>query len=80
MKRVEFKPPKGMALPEGKVRGDRFESMATFQIKGNGDICLVAIGDAKMPGYEDKETGGSRRDEAGEVVSAYKGAMNGEAY
>jgi hypothetical protein len=74
MKRVEFHPPKGIALPEGKKAGDRFESMATFQIKGNGTLCLVAIGEQKMPGYEDKESPGYR-DEGAEVVSAYHGAM-----
>lgn len=74
MKRVEFKPPDGMQLPEGKMSGERFESMATFQIKKNGDLCLVAIGEHDMPGYEEKNEP-SRRDEGAEVVSAYRGAM-----
>lgn len=74
MKRIEFKPPKGFMLPEGKQSGEQFESMATFQIKANGDLCLVAIGDSKMPGYEEKQES-SHRDEGGEVVSAYRGAM-----
>lgn len=74
MKRVEFQPPKGMQMPEGKGKGERFESMATFQIKANGDLCLVAIGESKMPGYEDKKES-SYRDEGGEVVTAYRSAM-----
>lgn len=74
MKRIEFMPPKGMQLPEGKMSGERFESMATFQIKKNGDLCLVAIGESKMPGYEDKKES-EYRDDGSEVVSAYRGAM-----
>lgn len=74
MKRVEFMPPKGFQLPEGKLKGERFESMATFQIKANGDLCLVALGESKMPGYEDKKESG-HRDEGGEVVAAYRSAM-----
>lgn len=69
MKLVEFSPPEGLAVPEGKTEGDTFESMATFRIKKNGKMCLVAIGDLKMPGYED-------RDEGGEVASKYRKAMN----
>lgn len=76
MKRVEFTPPKGFGLPEGKQAGDTFESMATFQIKKDGRMCLVAIGDSKMPGYEDKQAM-KERDEGGEMVSAYHTAANG---
>lgn len=74
MKRVEFTPPKGFGLPEGKEAGDTFESMATFQLKKDGRMCLVAIGDHKMPGYEDKSDN-SYRDEGGEVASSYRKAM-----
>lgn len=69
-KRVEFKPPEGLAIPEGKSDGDTFEMMATFKVKGNR-LCLVAMGDHKMAGYE------MMRDEGGEVASNYRKAMNG---
>lgn len=55
MKRVEFTPPEGLRPPEGTEAGDTFESMATFQFKKDGRLCLVAIGDNKMPGYSDKD-------------------------
>lgn len=75
MKRVEFPAPRGFATPEGKSSGDRFESMATFQIKKNGDLCLVAVGDYKMPGYEDKKEH-NYRDEGAEVATAYRAQMS----
>lgn len=75
MRRVEFKPPDGFMLPEGKASGDKFDSIATFQIKPNGTICLVAIGDYTMPGYEDKADNPTYRDEGAEVAAAYRGAM-----
>lgn len=53
MKRIEFMPPDGMVLPEGTEAGKTFEAMATFQLKRDGRLCLVAIGDHKMPGYRD---------------------------
>lgn len=74
MKRVEFAPPKGFAVPEGTTEGQRFESMATFQVKKNGDLCLVAIGDSKMPGYEDKKES-TYRNEGAEVANAYRAQM-----
>lgn len=52
MKRVEFTPPAGFGTPEGTQAGDTFEAMATFQLKKDGRMCLVAIGDHKMPGYD----------------------------
>lgn len=54
MKRIEFTAPKGFVPPEGKAAGDKFEAMATFQVKSGNRMCLVAIGDVKMPGYEEK--------------------------
>lgn len=51
MKRVEFKAPEGFTLPEGKQAGDTFEEVATFKIKPDGSLCLVELGDVKMPGY-----------------------------
>lgn len=71
MKRVEFTPPEGLATPEGRNDGDTFEMMATFKIKKGGRLCLVAIGEHKMPGYDSNEP----RDEGGEVASKYHNAM-----
>lgn len=73
MKRVEFTPPEGLATPEGKADGDTFEMMATFKIKKGGRVCLIAMGDFKMPGYDDQEP----RDEGREVAGNYRKAMNG---
>lgn len=55
MNKVEFKLPAGFSIPEGKGAGDDFESMATFDIKENGDVCLAKIGDVPMPGYDDAD-------------------------
>lgn len=74
-KRVEFTPPEGLTAPEGKDKGDTFESMATFRIKSDGRFCLVAIGDHKLPGYDDNEP----RDEGREVASKYRKVVNGSA-
>lgn len=52
MKRIEFKIPKGLTAPEGTQAGDQWQEMATFRMKPNGMMCLVAIGEHKMPGYE----------------------------
>lgn len=66
MKKVEFTPPAGFATPEGTEAGKEFEAMATFQVKRDGRLCLVAIGDHKMPGYSDNED---------DVVKKYHAAM-----
>lgn len=55
MKRVEFKPPKGWIAPEGKSGSDTFDQLCTFRVKSNGDVCLIAMGETQMPGYEDKQ-------------------------
>ncbi len=52
MKRIEFTAPAGFGAPEGTQPGDTFEAMATFQLKKDGQMCLVAIGEHKMPGYD----------------------------
>jgi hypothetical protein len=52
-KLVEFTPPKGFMVPEGKMAGDTIELMAEFQLKPNGKICLVSIEGNDMPGYKD---------------------------
>lgn len=37
------------------MSGDEFDSVCTFRVKNNGTVCLVMLGDAKMPGYDSKE-------------------------
>lgn len=54
-KRVEFRPPNG-STPEGLTEGEEFDSVCTFRVKKNGDICLVMLGDTQMPGYDDSAT------------------------
>lgn len=55
-KRVEFKIPPGYTVPEGTESGGEWKEMATFRLKKNGQMCLVEIGEHKMPGYEDKDS------------------------
>lgn len=55
MTRIEFKPPPGL-VPEGAEEGTEFEEVATFRVKKNGTICLVAIGENQMPGYDGKSS------------------------
>lgn len=57
MKRIEFNPPSGI-VPEGTKSGGEFDLVCTFRVKPNGDVCLVMMGDEKMPGYA--ETGGDK--------------------
>ena len=52
-RRIEFTPPQG-AIPEGVKDGEDFDLVCTFRVKGS-QVCLVMIGDTKMPGYGDKE-------------------------
>lgn len=51
--RIEFRPPDG-AVPEGLTAGEEFDSVCTFRVKDSGEICLVMLGDAQMPGYGEK--------------------------
>ena len=54
-KTIEFKMPEALEIPDGISNGETFESMATFQVKKGGRLCLVAIGEHKMPGYSQHE-------------------------
>ena len=51
---IEFKPPKGV-VPEDVGKGDTFDLVSTYRLKDNGEICLIQIGDHKMPGYDEDE-------------------------
>lgn len=74
MKQIEFSIPDGFHPPEGTMEGDTFESMSTLRLKPKGRLCLVAIGETKLPGYDNGETStydsGSK-----EVVRRYHKAM-----
>lgn len=54
-KPVEFASPEGFTLPEGAEPGEDFDVVCSIRVKNNGTLCLVKLGDAEMPGYEDKE-------------------------
>lgn len=53
---MEFPIPEGFALPEGVGPGKEFDVVSTFRVKDNGEICLVVLGDSKMPGYDEKSS------------------------
>jgi len=76
--RVEFKAPKGV-VPEDVKSGDTFDLVSTYRLKPNGDICLVQIGDTKMPGYvkdeyDNKEQ--EHREDYGDVMQSMHSAMS----
>lgn len=80
MKRIEFKIPAGFTVPEGTSAGDDFQEMATFRVKPGGTMCLVAIGEHKMPGYgkdEGKSTMQMRHEMGEKAAGRYMGMMNG---
>lgn len=52
--RVEFKPPKGV-VPEDVSSGDTFDLVTTYRLKPSGEICVIQIGDQKMPGYDEDQ-------------------------
>lgn len=54
-KTIEFQPPKEFTIPEGTQPGEDFDAVCTFRMKDAGTICLVQLGDVKMPGYGDKD-------------------------
>jgi hypothetical protein len=81
MKKIEFTPPKAFTIPEGTDAGDTFSEMATFRVKSNGDLCLVAIGEDQMPGYDEKpmKHGDGMKEMTSKRVGRYNAAMNGDA-
>ncbi len=52
-RKIEFDAPPGI-VPEGTKSGDEFDLVCTFRVKPDGDVCLVMMGDEKMPGYTTK--------------------------
>ena len=53
MKRVEFTAPAG-TVPEGVKAGEEFDLVCTFRVTSGGQVCVIQMGDEKMPGYSDK--------------------------
>lgn len=78
MKRIEFKIPEGLTVPEGTQAGGQWQEMATFRLKKNGQMCLVAIGEHKMPGYENGKEESPMYEAQEKASSRYSGMMNGE--
>lgn len=54
-RQVEFTPPAG-AVPEGTTSGEEFDMVCTFRVKDSGTICLVELGETKMPGYDTSDS------------------------
>lgn len=52
-RKIEFHAPPGV-VPEGTKSGEEFDLVCTFRVKSSGEVCLVQMGDEKMPGYSDK--------------------------
>lgn len=77
--RVEFKPPKGV-IPDDVSTGDTFDLVSTYRLKGSGEICLIQIGDTKMPGYDEDEyeeqTNGQNRKSYADVMSSMQSTMS----
>lgn len=71
-KLVEFTPPAG-AVPEGTAVGEEFDLVSTFRVKKGGTVCLVVMGDQKMPGYEEKSTHDNYASEANAMRSGMMG-------
>jgi hypothetical protein len=75
--RVEFTPPKGV-VPEDIKKGDTFDLVSTYRLKDDGEICLIQIGDTKMPGYEEGEYESKTkadRQSYGDVVDSMHASM-----
>lgn len=67
-KRVEFRLPEGFSTPEGMTVGEDFDAVSTYRIKADGNVCLVMLGDTKMPGYDDKDASGGERPDYSEAA------------
>lgn len=61
--KIEFVPPQSFSPPDGSDSGE-FDIVCTFRTNGN-KICLVQLGDEKMPGYDDSDEPQSKPDYSG---------------
>lgn len=75
-RKIEFHAPAGV-VPEGTKAGDEFDAVCTFRVKSDGSVCLVMMGDEKLPGYSDKadKSRASYKDEHDEMM---KGSGGGD--
>jgi|SRR5690348_2372437 len=77
-KRVEFTPPKEFTLPETAMQSGEFDLVCSFHVKPDGKICLVKLGETKMPGYdkEEREEENEHRPDYGELTRGIQEGMN----
>lgn len=75
-KKIEFMPPQDFSIPEGTEDGDMFDVVCSFQLNGN-KICLKMLGDAKMPGYDDKGNGKETKPDYSGYANGMQSQMNG---
>lgn len=78
MKRIEFTPPANV-VPEGTKAGEEFDLVCSFRVKPDGDVCLIQMGDEKLPGYSDKAGNGkpSYKDEHEAMMGGDSGTAMG---
>ncbi len=74
-RKIEFTAPDGV-VPEGTKAGEEFDLVCTLRVKSDGQVCLVQVGDTKMPGYSDKDEPKGKQSYADEHA-AMTGAGNG---
>lgn len=79
MKKITFAIPKGFQPPEGITEGDEFSAAATLKLE-DGKLCLVAVDDVPLKGYEEESDKGRKANEGGSaegsnMASRYQAAM-----
>lgn len=75
--RVEFKAPENV-VPQDIKAGDTFDLVSTYRLKPDGQICLIQIGDTKMPGYDEDDYNEKEQDSRqsyGNVMDSMHSAM-----
>lgn len=55
MKKITFKKPETLVIPDGVSTNGEFEALATLKVEDDGTLCLVAIDDNRMEGYDDED-------------------------
>lgn len=69
-KKVRFPVPADFSIPEGTETGGTFDAVCTFRLEKDNQVCLTVMGDAKMPGYDEKgEPRAKKQDYSGYVQS-----------
>lgn len=75
MKKITFAIPEGFQPPEGITEGDEFSAAATLKLE-DGKLCLVAVDDVPLKGYEDEHEKGRKANEG----SSAEGASMAQRY